>query len=225
MHRRPHHEPERDKRHCRDRDLENAARGVRLFVSRRAALPRRARQDRRLRRREALAFGMIAPGWNEAAPEVSRSATRVLVLQAYECAYLIASKLAICRTLQCGPPPRHCADAGVNRAAFSGRVRRNVRRSWQMHAEVQRCRSAACQRRLASAGTRRTKATIAALADGGAMYELFIANKNYSSWSLRPWAPMKTLGIPFTERLTPFPAFEPGTRSSGNSRRAARCLA
>lgn len=32
---------------------------------------------------------------------------------------------------------------------------------------------------------------------------LYIANKNYSSWSLRPWVLMKTLGIPFTERLVP----------------------
>lgn len=37
------------------------------------------------------------------------------------------------------------------------------------------------------------------------MYELLIANKNYSSWSLRPWVLMKTLGIPFTERQIPFP--------------------
>ncbi len=37
------------------------------------------------------------------------------------------------------------------------------------------------------------------------MYELFIANKNYSSWSLRPWVLMMTLGIPFQERLIPFP--------------------
>jgi glutathione S-transferase len=36
------------------------------------------------------------------------------------------------------------------------------------------------------------------------MYELFIANKNYSSWSLRPWVLMKTLGIAFAERLIPF---------------------
>jgi glutathione S-transferase len=36
------------------------------------------------------------------------------------------------------------------------------------------------------------------------MYELHIANKNYSSWSLRPWVLMKTLGIPFTERMNPF---------------------
>ena len=32
-----------------------------------------------------------------------------------------------------------------------------------------------------------------------AMYELFIANKNYSSWSLRPWVLMRELGIPFKE--------------------------
>ena len=36
------------------------------------------------------------------------------------------------------------------------------------------------------------------------MYILFIANKNYSSWSLRPWVLMRTLGIPFEERLVPF---------------------
>ncbi len=36
------------------------------------------------------------------------------------------------------------------------------------------------------------------------MCELFIANKNYSSWSLRPWVLMKMLGIPFEERLVPF---------------------
>ncbi|WP_445398069.1 glutathione S-transferase family protein [Zobellella sp. An-6] len=34
--------------------------------------------------------------------------------------------------------------------------------------------------------------------------ELYIANKNYSSWSLRPWILMRMLGIPFTERLVPF---------------------
>ncbi len=42
------------------------------------------------------------------------------------------------------------------------------------------------------------------------MYELFIANKNYSSWSLRPWVLMKMLGIPFQERITPFPPTAPG---------------
>ncbi len=36
------------------------------------------------------------------------------------------------------------------------------------------------------------------------MYELYIANKNYSSWSLRPWLLMRELGIPFTEHLIPF---------------------
>ena len=34
---------------------------------------------------------------------------------------------------------------------------------------------------------------------------LHIANRNYSSWSLRPWVLMRELGIPFEERLTPFP--------------------
>jgi glutathione S-transferase len=36
------------------------------------------------------------------------------------------------------------------------------------------------------------------------MYQLIIANKNYSSWSLRPWLLLKQLKIPFTEELVPF---------------------
>jgi glutathione S-transferase len=36
------------------------------------------------------------------------------------------------------------------------------------------------------------------------MYELIIANKNYSSWSMRPWVLMRGLGIPFHERLLRF---------------------
>lgn len=36
------------------------------------------------------------------------------------------------------------------------------------------------------------------------MYTLWIANKNYSSWSLRPWVLMRALGIPFEERVVPF---------------------
>jgi glutathione S-transferase len=36
------------------------------------------------------------------------------------------------------------------------------------------------------------------------MYTLHIANKNYSSWSLRPWLLMRELHIPFTENLIPF---------------------
>ena len=38
------------------------------------------------------------------------------------------------------------------------------------------------------------------------MYTLYIANKNYSSWSLRPWALLTELGIPFKEQLFPFGA-------------------
>jgi glutathione S-transferase len=36
------------------------------------------------------------------------------------------------------------------------------------------------------------------------MYELYIANKNYSSWSLRPWVLMRVAGIEFKEHLVPF---------------------
>ena len=42
------------------------------------------------------------------------------------------------------------------------------------------------------------------------MYELFITNKNYSSWSLRPWVLMQQLGLPFVERLVPLPDGDPG---------------
>ena len=36
------------------------------------------------------------------------------------------------------------------------------------------------------------------------MYTLYIANKNYSSWSLRPWLALTTLDIPFEEVIVPF---------------------
>lgn len=36
------------------------------------------------------------------------------------------------------------------------------------------------------------------------MYVLHIANKNYSSWSLRPWSLLTALGIPFEEQVHPF---------------------
>lgn len=45
-------------------------------------------------------------------------------------------------------------------------------------------------------------------------YRLHIANKNYSSWSMRPWVLMRALDIDFEEVLTPFeygarqPAFD-----------------
>ena len=33
------------------------------------------------------------------------------------------------------------------------------------------------------------------------MFDLYIGNKNYSSWSLRPWLLMKHFAIPFTEHM------------------------
>jgi glutathione S-transferase len=39
---------------------------------------------------------------------------------------------------------------------------------------------------------------------------LIIGNKNYSSWSLRPWIAMKAAGIDFDEKLIPL--YEPGSR-------------
>jgi len=40
--------------------------------------------------------------------------------------------------------------------------------------------------------------------------KLILGNKNYSSWSLRPWIAMKVAGIPFDEKLIPL--YEPGSR-------------
>ncbi|QQV78509.1 glutathione S-transferase family protein [Sphingomonas aliaeris] len=37
-------------------------------------------------------------------------------------------------------------------------------------------------------------------------FTLITANRNYSSWSLRPWLLMKALGIPFDDRIEPFAA-------------------
>lgn len=38
-------------------------------------------------------------------------------------------------------------------------------------------------------------------------YELYIGNKRYSSWSMRPWVLLKALDIPFSEKLQ---LFQPG---------------
>jgi glutathione S-transferase len=41
--------------------------------------------------------------------------------------------------------------------------------------------------------------------------QLVIGNKNYSSWSMRPWVLMKQAGIPFDEVMLRFDAFTPGS--------------
>ena len=41
------------------------------------------------------------------------------------------------------------------------------------------------------------------------MLTLHIGNKNYSSWSMRPWVLMRQLGIAFTENRLRFDGFEP----------------
>ncbi len=33
---------------------------------------------------------------------------------------------------------------------------------------------------------------------------LYVGNKNYSSWSFRPWIAMTVAGVPFTDRVIPF---------------------
>ena len=41
------------------------------------------------------------------------------------------------------------------------------------------------------------------------MLQLLIANKNYSSWSMRPWVLMRQTGIAFEEVMVTFDDFEP----------------
>ena len=43
------------------------------------------------------------------------------------------------------------------------------------------------------------------------MLQLVIANKNYSSWSMRPWVLMRQAGIAFEEVMLPFDDFEPAS--------------
>lgn len=33
---------------------------------------------------------------------------------------------------------------------------------------------------------------------------LYIGNKNYSSWSFRPWIALEAMGVPFTDKVIPF---------------------
>jgi glutathione S-transferase len=49
-----------------------------------------------------------------------------------------------------------------------------------------------------------SKATRTGCVSTHVMAKLYIANKNYSSWSLRPWLLLKQLGITFEEVLVPF---------------------
>jgi glutathione S-transferase len=43
------------------------------------------------------------------------------------------------------------------------------------------------------------------------MLKLYIGNKNYSSWSMRPWVLLKQAGIPFEEIKVRFDSFEAGS--------------
>jgi hypothetical protein len=42
--------------------------------------------------------------------------------------------------------------------------------------------------------------------------QLYIGNKNYSSWSMRPWVLLKQTGIAFEERLIRFDSFAPDSK-------------
>jgi glutathione S-transferase len=43
------------------------------------------------------------------------------------------------------------------------------------------------------------------------MLKLYIGNKNYSSWSMRPWVLLRQAGIPFDEVMVRFDSFDPGS--------------
>ncbi|VWX55487.1 Glutathione S-transferase [Burkholderiales bacterium 8X] len=43
------------------------------------------------------------------------------------------------------------------------------------------------------------------------MLKLYVGNKNYSSWSMRPWVLMKQAGIPFEEVMVRFDSFDAGS--------------
>ena len=43
------------------------------------------------------------------------------------------------------------------------------------------------------------------------MLKLYVGNKNYSSWSMRPWVLLKQLQIPFQEVIVRFDSFEAGS--------------
>ena len=44
------------------------------------------------------------------------------------------------------------------------------------------------------------------------MLKLYIGNKNYSSWSMRPWVLLKQAGIPFEEIMVRFDSFDANSR-------------
>ena len=44
------------------------------------------------------------------------------------------------------------------------------------------------------------------------MLKLAIGNKNYSSWSMRPWVLLRQFNLPFEELMIPFDGFGPESR-------------
>jgi len=46
---------------------------------------------------------------------------------------------------------------------------------------------------------------------GTSMLKLYIGNKNYSSWSMRPWVLLRQTGIDFDEVMVRFDSFAPGS--------------
>jgi glutathione S-transferase len=83
--------------------------------------------------------------------------------------------------------------------------RLNARRCFVIAAaaEIQAWRGANLRNRMPPGRNDRYHCVVATHQDH-AMLQLYIANKNYSSWSLRPWLLMRECGIAFDEQLVPF---------------------
>jgi glutathione S-transferase len=47
-----------------------------------------------------------------------------------------------------------------------------------------------------------------AVLEGNSMLKLFVGNKNYSSWSMRPWVLLRQAGIAFEEEVVRFDSFD-----------------
>ena len=53
------------------------------------------------------------------------------------------------------------------------------------------------------------------------MLKLYIGNKNYSSWSMRPWVLLKQAGIPFEEVMVKFDDMADGSPFKAQMRQIA----
>src|SRR4051812_43207634 len=97
--------------------------------------------------------------------------------------------------------------AGRRRAPRRHRAIGGSRTSWpeirppqgRLPCTIHAGRFATLRESFSQAVEKRSIAGAADASDNAPMYTLHIGNKNYSTWSLRPWALLSELGIPFEE--------------------------